>query len=64
MAARSSLSAPNARHRSDQTEAERCGMPYVNQRWLGGTLTNWVTIQQGIVELTREKCSRPVKFIA
>lgn len=36
-----------------QTEAERCGMPYVNQRWLGGTLTNWVTIQQGIVELTR-----------
>ncbi len=28
-------------------------MPYVNQRWLGGTLTNWVTIQQGIVELTR-----------
>lgn len=36
-----------------QTEAERCGMPYVNQRWLGGTLTNWVTIQQRIVELTR-----------
>ena len=28
-------------------------MPYVNQRWLGGTLTNWVTIQQRIVELTR-----------
>ncbi len=36
-----------------QYEAERCGMPYVNQRWLGGTLTNWVTIQQRIVELTR-----------
>jgi len=36
-----------------QLEAERCGMPYVNQRWLGGTLTNWVTIQQRIVELTR-----------
>lgn len=36
-----------------QAEAERCGMPYVNQRWLGGTLTNWVTIQQRIVELTR-----------
>jgi len=36
-----------------QDEAERCGMPYVNQRWLGGTLTNWVTIQQRIVELTR-----------
>jgi small subunit ribosomal protein S2 len=36
-----------------QVEAERCGMPYVNQRWLGGTLTNWVTIQQRIVELAR-----------
>lgn len=36
-----------------QAEAERCGMPYVNQRWLGGTLTNWVTIQQRIVELSR-----------
>ena len=36
-----------------QDEAERCGMPYVNQRWLGGTLSNWVTIQQRIVELTR-----------
>jgi len=36
-----------------QTEAERCGMPYVNQRWLGGTLTNWVTIQQRIVALTQ-----------
>ena len=36
-----------------QDEAERCGMPYVNQRWFGGTLTNWVTIQQRIVELTR-----------
>jgi len=36
-----------------QVEAERCGMPYVNQRWLGGTLTNWITIQQRIVELTR-----------
>ena len=36
-----------------QAEAERCSMPYVNQRWLGGTLTNWITIQQRIVELTR-----------
>jgi small subunit ribosomal protein S2 len=36
-----------------QVEAERCGMPYVNQRWLGGTLTNWVTIQKRIVELVR-----------
>jgi small subunit ribosomal protein S2 len=30
------------------TEAERCGMPYINQRWLGGTLTNWRTIRQRI----------------
>lgn len=29
-------------------EAERCGMPYVNQRWLGGTLTNWTTIRKRI----------------
>ena len=36
-----------------QVEAERCGMPYVNERWLGGTLTNWVTIQERIVELER-----------
>ncbi|NIN69372.1 MAG: 30S ribosomal protein S2 [Anaerolineae bacterium] len=28
--------------------AERCGMPYVNQRWLGGTLTNYRTIRQRI----------------
>ncbi|HHY54757.1 MAG TPA: 30S ribosomal protein S2, partial [Chloroflexi bacterium] len=26
-----------------EAEALRCGMPYINQRWLGGTLTNWVT---------------------
>lgn len=29
-------------------EADRCNMPYINQRWLGGTLTNWVTIKQRI----------------
>ena len=29
-------------------EADRCGMPYVNLRWLGGTLTNWQTIRQRI----------------
>jgi len=35
-----------------QAEAERCGMPYVNARWLGGTLTNWRTIRSRIDELT------------
>ncbi len=30
------------------TEATRCGMPYVNNRWLGGTLTNFRTIKQRI----------------
>ena len=29
-------------------EANRCAMPYVNQRWLGGMLTNWRTIRQRI----------------
>jgi len=34
-----------------QKEAERCGMPYVNQRWLGGMLTNFKTIRQSIKRL-------------
>ena len=36
-----------------ETEAKRCGMPYVNQRWLGGTLTNFATIQARIDYLVR-----------
>ncbi|MEN3026881.1 MAG: 30S ribosomal protein S2 [Chlorobiota bacterium] len=32
-------------------EAERCGMPYVIHRWLGGTLTNFSTIRQSIRRL-------------
>src|SRR5690625_4345213 len=32
-------------------EAERCGMPYVNQRWLGGMLTNFETIRSRIKRL-------------
>ncbi|QUI23255.1 30S ribosomal protein S2 [Vallitalea pronyensis] len=34
-----------------KTEAERCGMFYVNQRWLGGMLTNFKTIQTRIKRL-------------
>ena len=34
-----------------QTEAERCGMFYVNERWLGGMLTNFKTIQGRIARL-------------
>ena len=32
-------------------EAVRCGMPYVNQRWLGGMLTNFITIKKSIDRL-------------
>lgn len=34
-----------------QTEAERCSMPYVNNRWLGGTLTNLQTIRKSVGRL-------------
>jgi small subunit ribosomal protein S2 len=34
-----------------ELEATRSGMPYVNLRWLGGTLTNWRTIRSRIDEL-------------
>ncbi|MCI8752468.1 MAG: 30S ribosomal protein S2 [Lachnospiraceae bacterium] len=36
---------------SIRTEAERCGMFYVNERWLGGMLTNFKTIQTRIKRL-------------
>ena len=32
-------------------EATRCSMFYVNQRWLGGLLTNWVTVQKSVKRL-------------
>ena len=32
-------------------EAQRCGMPYVSQRWLGGMLTNFKTIRQSVKRL-------------
>jgi len=34
-------------------EATRCGMPYVTERWMGGILTNWITMYQRILELDR-----------
>ena len=32
-------------------EAERCGMPFMTQRWLGGTLTNFVTVKKSVGRL-------------
>ena len=32
-------------------EANRGGMPYINSRWLGGLLTNWVTVQKSVKRL-------------
>lgn len=40
-----------------ETEAARCAMPYITTRWLGGTLTNFSTIQERInkfIELSQE----------
>ena len=41
-----------------ETEAQRCGMPYVTTRWLGGTLTNFLTIQNRIDYLVRLEDAR------
>ena len=38
---------------SIREEAERCGMPYVNARWLGGMLTNFTTIRRRIARLSQ-----------
>jgi len=40
-------------HDAIQEEAQRCGMYWVNQRWVGGTLTNFTTIQARIDHLVR-----------
>ena len=43
-----------------EEEALRCGMPFVNQRWLGGTLTNFTTIRSRadyMIELEADKLS-------
>lgn len=43
---------------SIETEARRCGMPFVVTRWLGGTITNFQTIQGRIDHLVRLEDSR------
>ena len=52
IAARSCSSAPSARRaRSIVEEAQRAGMPFVDQRWLGGMLTNFKTVKVSIKRL-------------
>ena len=42
---------------SIREEARRCGMPYVDHRWLGGMLTNYKTVRQSIFRLKElKKC--------
>ena len=41
-----------------EREAERAGMPYVNRRWLGGTLTNFRTIRQRVRYLQNQEARR------
>ena len=36
-----------------EKEAKRCGMPYVNHRWLGGLITNWATVRKSIARMKR-----------
>ena len=42
-----------------EQEATRAGMPYVNNRWLGGTLTNFRTIQRRIDHLSPRNVDGP-----
>ena len=43
---------------SVKEEAEHCGMPYVNARWLGGMLTNFSTIRTRIARLNQLRAMR------
>ena len=40
------------------TEAQRCGMPFVNQRWLGGMLTNFKTVKTSLKRLKEMKAQQ------
>ena len=54
------IGSKRAARESMSTEAARCGMPYVTQRWLGGMLTNFKTIKQSIKRLrTLEEITTP-----
>ncbi|KTC97982.1 30S ribosomal protein S2 [Legionella erythra] len=44
-----------AAQESIREHARRCGMPYVDHRWLGGMLTNWKTVRQSIFRLKELK---------
>ncbi len=44
-----------AARESIATHAKRCGMPYVDHRWLGGMLTNYKTVRQSIFRLKELK---------
>lgn len=44
-----------AAQESIRTHAKRCGMPYVDHRWLGGMLTNYKTVRQSIFRLKELK---------
>jgi len=51
MAARAVCGTKRSARDAIAAEATRCEMPYVNQRWLGGMLTNFKTIRQSIKRL-------------
>ncbi len=40
-------------HKSIEEEARRCGMFYVNNRWIGGFLTNFATVEKSIARLNK-----------
>lgn len=48
----------NAASQVIREQAERCGMPFVNYRWLGGMLTNYKTVKQSIKRLQELEAMR------